>query len=115
MANPRSQSRTERWRREVLALHGPTCRMPHCVMPSRRIDLTLKAPARGSYAPDHVTPIILGGAPFDVRNGRPAHLACNASAGAALGNRLRARRRLVVDGREKIQVPGRKTDRKSVV
>lgn len=95
--NPRSQSKRERFRQAVLALHGPTCRMPVCVMPSRAINLDLKAPHRGSYTADHIIEVDVltrrGGDPFDVSNGRPAHLACNCKSGAAYGNRARRRKR----------------------
>jgi hypothetical protein len=99
--NPRSQSKRERFRQAVLALHGPTCRMPVCVMPTRAIDLTLKAPHRASYTADHIIEVDVltrrGGDPFDVTNGRPAHWACNSKSGATYGNRTRRTKRRAID------------------
>lgn len=95
--DPRNhQSKRERFRREVLALHGPTCLMPHCLMPTRAIDLHLKHPHPGSYDADHIETVAqlkARGAPltayYDPARGRPAHAKCNRSKGATDGNRSR--------------------------
>ena len=99
MANPRSQSKRERFRQAVLALHGPVCRMPICKQPTRAIDLNLRAPHKGSYTADHIVEVDVllrqGGDPFDVSNVRPAHWGCNSSRGATYGNRTRRTKRRI--------------------
>ncbi|HEU5085714.1 MAG TPA: hypothetical protein VFU14_20400 [Acidimicrobiales bacterium] len=80
----RSQSRRVKWKAAVLARYGAVCWL--CDQP---IDLHLRYPDPWSYSPDHVVNICDGGAPYDVANGRPAHLRCNLSRGAADGNRRR--------------------------
>ncbi len=95
--DPRShQSKREAFRRKVLAAHGPTCRMPRCLMPTRAIDLKLKHPHPGAYEADHIETVAqlqARGAPlaayYDPANGRPGHKRCNGSKGAAEGNRTR--------------------------
>lgn len=56
------------------------------------IDLSLPANHRMAFSAGHIVDLILGGAGIDPANLRPEHRGCNSSAGATLGNRLRARR-----------------------
>lgn len=96
---PLSQSKRETFRQQVLTDHGPICKMPRCLMSSRRIDLALVFPHPGSYTADHIQQVFADGDPYDRRNGRPAHLRCNCSAGSRAGNRARKgkpRRRVIL-------------------
>lgn len=91
--DPRSQSKRERFRKAVLAMHGPICW--RC---GRTIDLTLKHPHPRSYTADHVPELALlierGLDPHDPKYGRPACRQCNVTAGASFGGkRLAAKRR----------------------
>ena len=74
------------------ALRGAT----HCAICGRLLDFD--APARSKWAPsvDHVHALVVGGDPFAQTNLRPAHVGCNSSLGAVVGNRRRRRRRDVV-------------------
>lgn len=92
--NPRSQSKRERFRQQVLEDHGPTCRMPRCLMPTRAIDLNAKHNTPGEYTADHIVELCVlidQGRPesayYDRTNGRPAHRRCNSHAGASTGGR----------------------------
>lgn len=89
MSDPRSQYRRQQFRVAVLSRWGPWCH--RC---QGAIDLRLKFPHKQSFTADHVPELALllerGLNPFDPNYGRPAHLSCNASAGAAFGNRRRA-------------------------
>lgn len=75
-------------KRDAIA-EGRGCEIPRCVMPSRRIDWAAKL-GPWSYVLDEVTPRVLGGSPIDPANVRPAHHRCNAVAGVAITNAIKA-------------------------
>lgn len=84
MGNRRWGRATQRLRRDVLDLYGPTCWID-----GEPIDLDLRTPHPRSYEVDHLLPVSLGGDEFDLANCRPAHRECN----LRRGNRVNARRR----------------------
>lgn len=69
-----------RFRLAVCSRDGWVCYVPGCV--------------RWGGTVDHIVPLALGGAPFDMANGRAACGFHNSSAGAVLGNRQRAAARV---------------------
>jgi len=62
-----------------------------CHLCARPIDPALVYPDPGSWTADHVVAVVDGGRD-EWDNLRPAHLGCNSSAGATLGNRRRGHR-----------------------
>lgn len=63
---------------------GWGCQMPTCHMPNRAIRWDAPYPNPWSYVLDEIHPRHLGGSPTDPANVRPAHLRCNAIAGAKI-------------------------------
>ena len=59
------------------ALRGAT----HCAICERWLDFAAPPCSRWSPSVDHITPLSLGGAPFDQSNLRVVHYGCNASRG----------------------------------
>lgn len=55
---------------------------PICWLCGQWIDLELKFPNPASWTYDHVVSLADGGDPYDITNGRPAHLSCNSRRGA---------------------------------
>lgn len=95
-ANPGREGRPyRRLRVAVLNRDQWVCQMPVCKglsYPgwwSRQIPRDVTYPHRLYGTLDHVVALALGGAPLDPASARASHLACNASAGATLGNRMR--------------------------
>jgi len=98
MLTPAQLRSSPKWKRaRKIALRGAS----HCSICGRPLDF--HAPARSKWAPsvDHVTPLVSGGAAFDLSNLRVCHYGCNARLGAPLGNRSakRAVRRKRADWR----------------
>ncbi|RDI12041.1 HNH endonuclease [Rhodococcus sp. AG1013] len=78
--------RYQRLRERIKAEHSPIC----CIC-GGWIDLLAPPRSSRSWSLEHVIPRSMGGDPFDENNCRPAHLGCNSSAGATLGNQQRGR------------------------
>ncbi|MFH8405554.1 HNH endonuclease signature motif containing protein [Streptomyces sp. NPDC018019] len=69
-----------RWRTAVAQLKRESS--PVCWICGADIDMTLDYRDRMSWTADHVTPLSLGGDPYDPANLRPAHRRCNSIKGA---------------------------------
>lgn len=83
--DPRLTTRARKKLRMVLGLLWASEERP-CAKCRKRIDY-----ARG-WDLDEIVPRVLGGDPMDIANLQPAHIRCNRSAGATLGNRLKGQR-----------------------
>lgn len=88
MSSVRDTYRWQQLRAQVIRrakVAGSPCGLCH-------YPIAFDAPARSPYSPsvDHVVPLSLGGAAFELDNLRCVHSSCNASAGARLPRRRRA-------------------------
>lgn len=76
------------WKRaRAIKLRGAT----HCEICGQPLDFDAGPRSRWAPSVDHVDALVLGGAAFAQENLRAAHLGCNSSLGAILGNRSRRR------------------------